>query len=365
MKRFLIFAVIAVIAYSTRETWINPAKNAVASSVDSIRSWSDSTDFSFSSFDDFLDSLFGDFIRNDANEWTEVEPPSLTEPDEQLFSIHSIELGDSREFVEEELGEEVRSSENEYSVDWYTYHKDYHHFVMVAYDDDDVVKGLYTNQDLIASPTEITHGSEQQHVRNQLGEPASAIQKGLTSYQMNDDQEHDLFQLDNSYVTIFYDEHQDTTVTAIQIIDQDLEQNKNSLYAEPSQELKEGFEYQLFDLTNAARIQHELPILEWDDAVRETARKHSTDMADNNYFNHTNLEGQSPFDRMQEDNIRFTTAGENLAFGQMSSIFAHEGLMNSLGHRESILHEDFRNLGVGVDFNDDAQPFYTEKFFTS
>ncbi|WP_054707902.1 CAP-associated domain-containing protein [Bacillus sp. JCM 19041] len=120
---------------------VDPAKNAVASSVDSIRSWSDSTELSFNSFDDFLDSLFGDFIRNDANEWTEVEPPSLTEPDEQLFSIHSIELGDSRESVEEELGEEMRSSENEYNVDWVTYHEDYHHFVMVAYDDENIVKG--------------------------------------------------------------------------------------------------------------------------------------------------------------------------------------------------------------------------------
>lgn len=45
-------------------------------------------------------------------------------------------------------------------------------------------------------------------------------------------------------------------------------------------------------------------------------------------------------------------AGENLAYGQQNSIFAHEGLMNSLGHRKNILNTNFSTLGVGVDFNE-------------
>lgn len=86
-------------------------------------------------------------------------------------------------------------------------------------------------------------------------------------------------------------------------------------------------------------------------------------MAVNQYFNHTNLEGQSPFDRMKEDDFSFHLAGENLAYGQYSSIFAHEGLMNSLGHRENILRKDYEYLGVGVAFNDKSQPYYTQNFY--
>ena len=93
----------------------------------------------------------------------------------------------------------------------------------------------------------------------------------------------------------------------------------------------------MFDLTNATRVEHGLHPLSWDDHVKLTARDHSTDMAINQYFDHTNLKGESPFDRMEEDQISFRTAGENLAAGQISSIFAHEGLMNSIGHRENIL----------------------------
>ena len=33
---------------------------------------------------------------------------------------------------------------------------------------------------------------------------------------------------------------------------------------------------------------------------------------------------------------------------QVSSIYAHQGLMNSIGHRKNILNDTFKILGVGV-----------------
>ena len=150
----------------------------------------------------------------------------------------------------------------------------------------------------------------------------------------------------------------------MQIVTETLEDSKKDFYTDGSTELEEGFAYQLFDLTNASRVNNKLGILTWEDTVKVTAKKHSEDMAINNYFDHTNLDGESPFDRMLDDGIKYTMAGENLAYGQYSSIFAHEGLMNSLGHRENILQEGFTYLGVGVAFNEDEQPYYTENFIT-
>ena len=46
--------------------------------------------------------------------------------------------------------------------------------------------------------------------------------------------------------------------------------------------------------------------------VAVTARKHSIDMADNDYFSHENKQGKSPFDRMKDDGVTFRGAGENL-----------------------------------------------------
>ncbi|MBS4210984.1 MULTISPECIES: CAP-associated domain-containing protein [Neobacillus] len=292
-----------------------------------------------------------------------IEKIELQTPDKQLFSISNIELGQTKEQIEMNVGAAKRSSLNEYGSDWYAYHNNYHNFFMVMFDENNKASGVYTDQDLISSTNGIKRGSPKDEVHTILGNPLKQIQKGRYVYQFEEDRDYDVYLQDNAYVTIFYDKHEGNTVTAMQMIRKDIEDKKADFYTKASPELKEGFEYQMFDLTNAARVNHQLPVLTWDDHVRETARKHSSDMAVNDYFDHTNLKGQSPFDRMKQDDIIFRLAGENLAYGQFSSIFAHEGLMNSLGHRENILREGYRYLGVGVAFNNESHPYYTENFY--
>lgn len=293
-----------------------------------------------------------------------VEKPELITPTEQAFSVYNIQIGDSKQEVEGILGKPQRVSYNEYGLNWSTYHQNYQNYVQVMYNDKEQVVGLYTNQDMIASIEGIALETPKEKVLSELGVPLTKIQKGFVYYQFQEETDYDIFQLDDSYITIFYDKHENNTVTAIQIIHKNIEQQKKEFYTKASEKLKEGFEYQMFDLTNATRVNHQLNILTWDEHVKETARDHSMDMAVNNYFDHTNLEGESPFDRMQDDNINFSVAGENLAYGQFSSIFAHEGLMNSLGHRKNILQSDFQYLGVGVAFNDESHPYYTQNYYS-
>ncbi|MCM3364156.1 MULTISPECIES: CAP-associated domain-containing protein [Bacillaceae] len=294
----------------------------------------------------------------------DIPKPVLETPKDYPFSIYNISLGDEQQKVEKSLGAPQRVTENEYGISWITYHNNYHNFVMIGYDDNNKVAALYTNQDLIASSYGIKKGTKKEQVLDTLGEPLTELRKGLVSYKMAEDRDYEMFALEDSYVTVFFDKHENNTVTALQIISSSLEDNRKDFYVDGTENLKEGFEYQLFDLTNASRVNNNLNPLTWDEAVRETARKHSLDMAENNYFSHTNLEGESPFDRMLNDGIHYSMAGENLAYGQNSSVFAHEGLMNSMGHRENILQKDFASLGVGVAFNNDAQPYYTENFLT-
>ncbi len=84
-----------------------------------------------------------------------------------------------------------------------------------------------------------------------------------------------------------------------------------------------------------------------DQTIVEVARKHSLDMWLHGYFAHENLEGKDPFDRMNEGGVKYTTAGENLAFAPTVGI-AHQGLMNSPGHKRNILDPAFRRVGIGV-----------------
>nr|WP_246570039.1 CAP-associated domain-containing protein [Lentibacillus saliphilus] len=291
------------------------------------------------------------------------EKPELAAPSNQSFSVYNIEIGDERSDVEQEIGPPQRASLNEYGVDWVAYHENYHHFFMAAYNEQNQVVGLYTNQDLLTSTQGVSFESSRDAVREQLGDPLRYIRKGLINYDIQSNGDHDTFKIDGQFITLFYDKHENDTVTAVQIINQQLEKQKKSFYPDPSDALQKGFEYQLFDLTNAARVVHGLKPLSWGENALKTARDHSIDMAQNSYFSHQNLEGQSPFDRMKEDGISYRMAGENLAAGQSSSIFAHEGLMNSSGHRKNILKEDFNTLAIGVAFNADTHPYYTETFW--
>ncbi|CAN7379081.1 CAP domain-containing protein [Rossellomorea sp. LjRoot5] len=376
MRRLFILIMILVVAYISKPAWEEKVEAAgfdtVLSKIEEMKNNPKVQDAFDQIYQEMnlllikLDESFRDLENtSDAKKEDPVEKPALTVPSEQMFSIYNIEIGDPKESVEEVVGEAKRKSSNEYGVSWYAYHENYRNFLMVSYDQNQQVNGLFTNQDLLSSDSGIKMGVSKKVVQNELGEPLTNIRKGLTLYQLQNNGEQDVYQVDGSYVTIFYDKHENDTVTAIQIIDGNLEANKKNFYTKGSSELKEGFEFQLFDLTNATRVEKGLNVLSWDSLVRDTARKHSLDMAEQDYFSHTNLDGQSPFDRMEEDQVAFRTAGENLAYGQLSSIFAHEGLMNSKGHRENILQPHYEHLGIGVAFNEKSQPYYTENFYSN
>src|SRR5699024_1735336 len=113
--------------------------------------------------------------------------------------------------VETQTGKPKRSSFNEYGVDWTTYHENYHNFFMVAYDNANDVAGLYTNQDLIVSTYDIKIGTSKKDVQNQLPEALTGIQKGLVNYRVKNDGEFDTFLIDQNYVTIFYDKHENNS----------------------------------------------------------------------------------------------------------------------------------------------------------
>lgn len=106
-------------------------------------------------------------------------------------------------------------------------------------------------------------------------------------------------------------------------------------------------EAQMLELVNAERRVAGLSELAADPEMTEVARRHSADMFQRGYFAHVTPENKDPFDRMRESNVRFLTAGENLALAP-SLQMAHTGLMKSPGHRANILRPAFGRVGIGV-----------------
>ncbi|MFC5281973.1 CvpA family protein [Pedobacter alpinus] len=109
----------------------------------------------------------------------------------------------------------------------------------------------------------------------------------------------------------------------------------------------EKYENHLLVLVNQERRKAGLGILARDTSLRTVARFHSTDMFKKGYFSHINLENETPFDRIKQRKIKYTTAGENLALAQTVEI-AHLGLMNSPGHKANILNPKFGRVGIGI-----------------
>jgi uncharacterized protein YkwD/uncharacterized membrane protein required for colicin V production len=100
-------------------------------------------------------------------------------------------------------------------------------------------------------------------------------------------------------------------------------------------------------LLNEERRKHGLRPLKADPQALETARAHSADMFARSYFSHITPDGRTPFDRMRHSGLRFMVAGENLALSKTVPL-AHQGLMNSPGHRANILRPAFGRVAIGV-----------------
>lgn len=105
-------------------------------------------------------------------------------------------------------------------------------------------------------------------------------------------------------------------------------------------------EEEMFGLVNNERSNQGLNKLMVDSKLQEVARLHSTDMFWRGYFAHNNPDGLTPFDRMDKLGIKYIYAGENLALAPDVEI-AHNGLMNSPGHRANILSVNFGKVGIG------------------
>jgi len=111
--------------------------------------------------------------------------------------------------------------------------------------------------------------------------------------------------------------------------------------------VRESLEAEMLVMINGERAKEGLHPLVADTQLREVARMHSRDMFARSYFSHITPDGLSPFDRIRQADISFRTAGENLALAQTLAI-AHQGLMDSPGHRANILKASFGRVGIGI-----------------
>ncbi|WP_200302690.1 CAP domain-containing protein [Streptomyces adelaidensis] len=94
--------------------------------------------------------------------------------------------------------------------------------------------------------------------------------------------------------------------------------------------------------------------------LAKLAETFSEDMALRDFFDHTNPDGEDPWDRAAALGIT-GLGGENIARGQATAEAVMEAWMNSPGHKANILNCDFKTLGVGVHLGAGG-PWWTQDF---
>jgi len=274
------------------------------------------------------------------------------------IAVSGIMIHDSEAKLLDTLGEPNLKLVSQYGFEWYVYNADYTRYAQIGVKDGKVV-GLLTNADNWTTPDGIGPGSVAREVKAAYGEPLTV----LHNYRLSDNGESALYLRGNYYLTVYYDKHDNNRVQAIQLIDRAVEQRMQGIYGQPDDKLAASYERQIFELANASRVRNGLKALAWDQSAASAARKHSRNMAVQRFFDHTDPDGLSPFDRMKREGIEYSAAGENIAYGQKDALEVHVGWMNSEGHRRNLLNASYERLGVGVYLNGEGVPYYTQNFY--
>lgn len=107
-------------------------------------------------------------------------------------------------------------------------------------------------------------------------------------------------------------------------------------------------ERQFIALMNEYRGQNGLPPVLMDPRLQESSEWKSEDMANNNYFSHTDSEGKDPFFRMRQFGYTHNTyLAENIAAGYETPQQTLDGWKNSPGHNAAMLDPVYKVAGVG------------------
>ncbi|MFD0587853.1 S-layer homology domain-containing protein [Paenibacillus sp. GCM10027627] len=266
-----------------------------------------------------------------------------------------IAMGDHVDKLLYQLGKPDRIEPSDYEYSWYVYtdaKRSYASFAMFGVWQNKIVAQFSGSSKVWTHPGGIAIGQTLEEAKKRAAGATKPEQKD-TYYTFTKDRITD---------TLFFDTQNKNKVVGILrqaegLKKLDVKQLKDSH--------RNALELQLFDLVNAERAARGIKPLQWDKMAAAAARSHSKDMGSQNFFGHKNLDGETAFDRMRDEGIKFRLASENIAAGFANSMYAHYSLLNSTsGHRESILNDELTRLGTGVAFGGRYNIYYTQDFYT-
>lgn len=109
-------------------------------------------------------------------------------------------------------------------------------------------------------------------------------------------------------------------------------------------------EQRFLQLLNQHRADNGLPAVSACTSLNRAAQRHSEDMRDQNYFDHSGLDGSNPSSRACDacfEGCQSNGFGENIAAGNSDAEATFDQWRNSSGHNANMLGDRYLVVGLG------------------
>ncbi len=284
-------------------------------------------------------------------------------------------MGASSEELIGEFGEPVRIEKSGYGYEWWTFNQDEKEYNQFGIKDGTVVTG-------------ITFSTQDKDPPFNIGEPYDKLQKKFSfkkelslstegDYKLelnaNDLKARPLISLNDHWTAQLYFDTFTNQLIAVRVLRNDillklqpykivyrgqLPQSQN-LSNEEWEQVENGMERQVFSMTNFIRREHNAGNLTLLPKASQVAFLHSQDMETRQYFSHVSPDGNGLKERLQNGQVNYVMAGENIASQYVDAAAAIHGWLNSSGHRKTMLEKKYTHIGVGV-----YHRYYTQDYVT-
>ncbi|HFD12260.1 MAG TPA: CAP domain-containing protein [Crenotrichaceae bacterium] len=141
----------------------------------------------------------------------------------------------------------------------------------------------------------------------------------------------------------------------------------------PQNSAEQQMKDQILDLINQARSvgrdcgntsYSAVSPVSWNSQLYQAALDHSEEMAQNDYFSHTGLDGNSAGFRITQAGYQWSSYGENIAAGYSTPESVIQGWLASPGHCKNIMSSSVNNVGVGKATGGSYGTYWTQIFAT-
>ncbi|RXY99390.1 hypothetical protein DMO16_06725 [Fictibacillus sp. S7] len=281
-------------------------------------------------------------------------------------------MGKSKDYLNDRLGPADRVEPSGYGYDWYVY-SNTDGYLQAGVKNNKVVTVFAAGKGVPVKPFKIgqsvTSILKKLQVKSEI-----TVKQGDDFYRFELSEEEmntrPLIPLNDIFAQLYFDKFSQK-LFSIRYMDKEtlLAQRpysvvyRGSLKPQPEfkgsmkRKIEKGQEKQILDLTNVIRKDHGLTPLKWDAKTAKVAYLHSREMARLDYFSHTSPKAGDLSDRLKDGGVSYNEAGENIAAQYTDGLAAVGGWLNSQGHREAMLNENYTELGVGV-----YDSYYTQNF---